>query len=94
MLYDIATTPSDLGRRCARLRVRLGLTVGDVARRTGFRNEDIVHFERAGEGDVSLLLALSRELASGDEVDRLLTTPKFDSLDEVEAYERRRIGSP
>ena len=89
----VRTSALDLGRRAGRLREQLDLSTSEVARRAGVREEDVVLFEKTGEGSIALLLAVSGEIASGDEHDRWLTIPKFNSLDDVEAYERRRIGA-
>jgi transcriptional regulator with XRE-family HTH domain len=87
---DAEITASDLGKRASNLRVDLQISVDDLASRLNIDKEAIINFEENGEGSVSLLLMLVRELSSGDEISHLLTTPRFATLDEVVAYEQRR----
>lgn len=86
------TTAPELGRRAARLREYLGLSVSEVAARAEVEEDEIARFERTGEGTVALLLALANEISSGGELDRILNLPQFSSIDEVVAWERTRIA--
>lgn len=97
MNYDLEQPPSnvsayELGQRAARLRNWLGLSVAEVAQQTGLAGKDIERFEETGEGTIELLLALSEFLSSGEDVGRLFQTPKFTSLDQVTAFETRRVS--
>lgn len=97
MTYDINTitrhtSAAELGSRAAKIRLWLGLSIDDVSKNIGFAEKDIDLFERTGKGSVELLLALSCALSSGDEAEKMFQTPKFTSLEQVTAFERRRVS--
>ena len=80
-----------LGRRAAQLREMLGRTVDDVARQIGVPPNDVRRFEETGEASVELLVGLLEALTPGGYLDHAFETPRFTSIQEVIAFEQRRV---
>ena len=93
VIYDSRICAADLGRRAKALREQLAFSVEELSRLTGHDGTEILQFEQTGQGSVDLLLSLANALSTGAEVEQMLTVPKFNSLDEVEAYELRRTAA-
>ena len=85
---------STLGRRAARLRDILSLTVEEVAQRAGVSPQDVVRFETNGEGSIALLLAIVGVVSWVEPFDELLVRPNFPNLAAVRAYKMRRARNP
>jgi hypothetical protein len=97
MIYNVeqaakAVSADMLGDRASNIRRTLGLSIDEVARQTGLRHEDIRLFEEQGLGTVELLLSLAAFLSDLEDVNRLFQTPRFTSLDQVTAFENRRLN--
>ncbi|MDE1918561.1 MAG: helix-turn-helix domain-containing protein [Sphingomonadales bacterium] len=82
----------ELGRRAARLREAIGLSVEEAARRAGIKPKALVRFEATGKGTVTLLLRLVRAMSNSAILEQLLIAPRFETLSEVEFFEKRRTS--
>ena len=92
-LYVDPICAADLGRRAKTLREQRTLSLEELSCLIGHDSADIERFEQTGQGSVDLLLALARAISFSGEFEDMLTLPKFNSLDEVEAYEIRRLAA-
>lgn len=85
-----STSCNDLGQRAARLRIQRDMTVADLAERAGVTIEEVEAFERGDITEVSTMLAVHHVLSGDVALDELFTTPRFESIADVVAYEARR----
>ena len=95
-LYEMrstAVTADDLGVRAAGIRTQRDMTVVELARRSGVTVDEIEAFERGDGGSVTTLVALHRTLSGEIALDQLFSTPRFETIDDVVAYEARRRGT-
>jgi len=83
----------DIGRRAQRLRDLLGMTIDQVAAEARVEACDVTNLEQSADVALGAVLAIHRVL-SGDGVgDMLFIRPRLRSIDEVEAFEKRRLAS-
>ena len=84
--------PPDIGSRARALREHMGLSLRDLAERSGVSAQMLSQVER---GDTSPTLALATRIASGLELSlsQLLRLDEGDTLAVVRADERRRGGA-
>lgn len=83
-------TARELGRRFRKLREEIGLSVDDVARRTLVSGVAIEDFEDAGAAVAETLLTLIDAMSAERDLDRAFLTPKFDDIDKLVEWGRRR----
>lgn len=86
----LVSSAKEIGKRAALLRTSLGLTSEEAASLASISTSDLHRFERDGEATVETLIKLLRALSNDGTVDQWFTTPHFESIDDVIAFERRR----
>jgi transcriptional regulator with XRE-family HTH domain len=91
-VHSAATDPPEVGSRVRALREHMGLSLRDLAERSGVSAQMLSQVER---GDTSPTLALATRIASGLELSlsQLLRLDEGDTLAVVRADERRRGGA-
>lgn len=92
-LSDMRTAPtsySDLGTRAAKLRTERDMTIAELAQRAGVTGADIEAFERGDMTSVSIMLAVHQVLSGDAALEQLFSTPRFETIEDVVAYEARR----
>ncbi|MBR0553754.1 helix-turn-helix transcriptional regulator [Stakelama marina] len=84
---------SDIGRRARRLRDHLGMTIDQVAAEARVEKRDVTNLERDADVALGTALAIHEVLSGNGPGDTLFTQPRLRSIDEVEAFEKRRLAS-
>ncbi|HEV7314058.1 hypothetical protein [Sphingopyxis sp.] len=89
----LPSDPTEIGKRAQRLRSLLGMSVSDVASEAGVNDGDVIRLEQGS--DVSLVAALAiHRVLSGELVSEVMfTRPRLKTIDEVEAFEARRLAN-
>lgn len=92
--YNLAVPESvtEIGRRAMRLRVLLGKTTMQVATEAAVEEREVSALEEGGTISLAATLAIHRVLSTDSGGDTLFTRAKLQSIDEVEAFERRRLA--
>ena len=85
-----STSWADLGRRAAKLRMARDMSVPELASRAGVNAEEISAFERGDITSVSTMIAVHHVLSGDDALDHLFAAPRFETIEDVVAYEARR----
>lgn len=83
---------AEIGRRAGRLRDLLGMTVEQVAAQASIPTAEVRALEEGGAVRLDAALAIHDVLSADAAGANLFTRPRFSSIDEVEAFERRRLG--
>lgn len=93
--YDIPG-PDDrnaIGTRARRIRKLLEMTTGQLATEAGVDEHDVEALEEGQDVSLATALAIHRVLSGEGAGDAFFTYPRLRSIDEVEAFERQRLGS-
>lgn len=85
-----STSWTDLGRRAAKLRMARDMSVSELALRAGVDAEEIAAFERGDITSVATMIAVHHVLSGDVALEHLFSTPKFETIEDVVAYEARR----
>jgi transcriptional regulator with XRE-family HTH domain len=80
----------ELARRARQLRLELGWSQTEAARRAGIAFSTLRHFERSGQISLERLLLLARALDAFKAFDRLFEPPKARTLADLEQPRRQR----
>lgn len=83
---------AEIGARARRLRDFLGMTAEEVAARASIPRESVLQLEAGGAVRLDAALAIHGVLSSDAAGAALFTMPRLSSIDEVEAFERRRTA--
>lgn len=92
--YDIPG-PDDLsviGGRARRLRELLDMTIGRLANKAGVTEHQVRALENGGAVTLATTLAIHHVLSGDGAGENLFSHPRFRSIDEVVAYEKRRLN--
>lgn len=92
-LYDMpsaAMSYDELGRRAAKLRAERDMTIGELAARASVPIAEAEAFERGDITSVQTMLAVHRVLSGDLALEQLFATPRFETIEDVVAYEARR----
>lgn len=79
-----------LAARARVLRIELGWTQRDLARRAGVALSTLRHFERTGQISLERFVKLASTLRAIDAFEGLLQPPRASSLEEIEARQTLR----
>lgn len=92
--YSLPTPESigEIGRRARRLRDLLGMTAEQVAAEASVPTGEVLALEEGGAVRLDAALAIHGVLSADAAGAALFTRPRLRSIDEVEAFERRRLG--
>ena len=92
--YSLAESDSveEIGRRAKRLRQLMGMTLEQVASKAGVNKREVEELEKGHTTSLAATLAIHRILSSETVGETLFTRPRFSSIDEVEAFEQRRLA--
>ncbi|MDP1823963.1 MAG: helix-turn-helix transcriptional regulator [Archangium sp.] len=90
LMQSPAEVCQELGARCRGLRLELGWTQAELARRAGVALSTLRHFERTGQISLERLVMLAATLRSLDAFEKLLQLPQANSLEEIEARQTKR----
>lgn len=82
----------EIGRRAKHLRILLGLTIDQVADAAEVGPTDVTAMEAGKTIALANALAIHKVLSIEDVGELLFTRPRLRNLDEVEAFERRRLA--
>lgn len=82
---------SEIGRRARRVRELLGMTAEQVAADAAVSEAHVLALEEGGEVPLAAALAIHGMLTSDNAGAELFVRPKFRTIDEVVAFERRRL---
>lgn len=88
-----AGNATEIGRRAKRLRTLLGLTIDQVANAAKVEPNDVSAMEAGKTVALSSALAIHKVISSEDIGEMLFTCPRLRNIDEVEAFERRRLAN-
>lgn len=88
-----AGSATEIGRRARHLRTLLGLTIDQVANAAKVEPNDVSAIEAGKKVELSSALAIHQVLSSEDVGEALFTRPRLRNIDEVEAFERRRLSN-
>ena len=83
----------EIGRRAKRLRDLLGMSVEATATAAGVAEEDVAALEAGDAVALAAALAIHQVLSTDAAGAILFTRPRLRSIDDVEAFERRRLAS-
>lgn len=86
----LVSTAKEVGKKAALLRASLGLTAEQAANLASISISDLGRFERDGDASVETFIKLLHVLSNDSAVDQWFTTPHFENIDDVIAFERRR----
>lgn len=94
MDYSLPTPESisEIGRRARRLRTLLGMTPEQVAAAASVTAEEVFALEDGADVRLGSVLAIHSVLSSDAAGADLFIRPKMRSIDEVVAFEQRRLG--
>ena len=94
MDYSLPSPDSigEIGRRARRLRDLLGMTAEQVAAEASVSTEDVLALETGMAVHLDVALAIHDVLSSDAVGEAFFTRPKLRNINEVEAFERRRLG--
>ncbi|MEN2746062.1 helix-turn-helix transcriptional regulator [Sphingomonas sp. T9W2] len=81
----------EIGHRAKRLRELLGMTLEQVAARAFVAREEVLALESGGGVRLDAALAIHDVLSVNGVGANLFTRPRLRSIDEVEAFEHRRL---
>lgn len=81
----------EIGRRAERLRDLMGMTVEQLAAEASVAEEDVQALEAGAAVRLDAVLAIHAVLSSDVIGASLFTRPKFWSIDDVVAFEQRRL---
>lgn len=82
---------TEIGLRAKRLRQLLGLTIEEVAIKAGVEKKEVENLENGAITSLSAALEVHQILSSEKVGETLFTRPRLTNIDEVEAFEQRRI---
>ena len=82
----------EIGRRARRLRNLLGMTTEQVAAEASVTTEEVLALEGGSAVQFDSALAIHYVLSSNVAGAELFIRPKLRNIDEIVAFERRRIG--
>lgn len=82
-----------IGIRARQLRELLGMTFGQLAAQAKVTERDVEALENGEDVSLTSALAIHHVLSGEGAGDALFTSPRLRSIDEVEAFEKRRLGS-
>lgn len=83
---------AEIGRRARRLRDLLGMTVEQVAAEASVATGEVFALEAGEAVRFDAALAIHNVLSTDAAGAALFTRPRLRSIDEVEDFERRRLG--
>lgn len=83
----------EIGRRARHLRTLLGLTIDQVADAAEVGSTDVSAMEAGKTVALATALAIHKVLNIEDVGEMLFTRPRLRNIDEVEAFERRRLAN-
>jgi transcriptional regulator with XRE-family HTH domain len=92
--YFIPDTDSAqaIGERAERLRRLLGYNLEEVAAKASVAVEHVSALEKGEDIPLSSAIALHKVLSTGDLGEVFFSSPKFSTIEDVKAFERRRLG--
>lgn len=92
--YSIPETDdrNAIGSRARRLRDLLGMTFGQLASEAKVAESDVEALENGDDVSLAAVLAIHCVLSGEGAGDALFVRPRLQSIDEVEAFEKRRLG--
>lgn len=85
--------PTEIGKRARRLRSLLGMSVSDVASEAGVNDGDVISLEQGSNVSLVAALAIHRVLSGEIISEAMFTRPRLKTIDEVEAFEARRLAN-
>lgn len=93
-IYFIPETDSleAMASRAKRLRELLGYDLEGMALKAGVPVADAIALENGEDIPLSSAIALHKSLSMGDLGEVFFSSPKFNTIEEVKAFERRRLG--
>ena len=83
----------EIGLRARRLRDLLGMTAGQVASEARVEEHDVIALEQCMDVSLQAALAIHGVLSTQGVGDTLFTRPRLRTIDEVHAFESRRLDS-
>lgn len=83
---------AEIGHRARRLRELLGMTAEQLAAQASVPTGEVIALETGGGVRLDTALLIHRVLSSDAVGATLFVQPRLRSIDEVEAYEQRRLN--
>lgn len=83
----------EIGRRAKQLRTLLGLTIDQVADAAEVSSQNVSAMEEGKAVPLATALAINKVLSTEDVGEMLFNRPRLRNIDEVEAFEQRRLAN-